>query len=142
MAVRHRALRRSRSPRKHPGPGVAAIPTTPDTFEFHLETETHTWEINELKPPKSIWRLTLVDDSGREVPAREVKLETTRTELLQVFYPYTGIFSRPWRVLFPRKLADGSDLVTPETQSLTLRIAGPAGSINMIWRFKEPPVTK
>ena len=115
---------------------VAAIPSTPDTYEFHLETETHTWEINELKPPKSIWRLTLVDDRGREVSVQEVKQQNTRTELLQAFYPYTGIFSRPWRVLFPRKLADGTELVTPETRSLTLRIAGPAGSIDLTWRVR------
>ncbi len=115
---------------------IASIPTTPDTFEFHLETETHTWEINELKPPKSIWRITLVDDRGREVAVQEVKLERTRPEMLQAFYPYTAIFSRPWRVLFPRKLTDGTELVTPETKSLTMRIAGPAGSLDMVWHLK------
>jgi hypothetical protein len=115
---------------------VGAIPSSPDTYEFHLETETHTWEINELKPPKSIWRITLVDDKGREVSVQDVKLQNTRTELLQAFYPYTGIFSRAWRVLFPRKLADGSDLVTDETKSLTMRIAGPAGTVDLTWRLK------
>ena len=115
---------------------VAAIPTDPDAYEFHVETQTHTYEVNELKPPKSIWRLSLIDDRGREIAVREVKLQNSRPELLQVFYPYNQIFSRAWRVMFPRKLPDGSDLVTPETKSLTLQIAGPAGSISLVWQLK------
>lgn len=116
---------------------ASTIPSYPDSYEFHLETQAHTWEVNELKPPKSMWRITLIDDKGREVQSSEVKLETTRPEFLQTFYPYTGIFSRPWRVLFPRVLADGTPLVGPETKTLTMRIAGPVGAIDLVWRLKE-----
>ena len=116
---------------------TASIPTAPEAWEFHLESQTHTWEINELKPPKSMWRMTLIDDRGREVAASEVKLENTRPEFLQTFYPYTGIFSRPWRVLFPRALPDGTALIGPETKSLTMRIAGPQGAVDLTWRLKD-----
>jgi hypothetical protein len=115
---------------------AATIPLDPDTYLFHVETQTHTWEVNELKPPKAIWRLSLLDDTGREALVREVKSENTRTEFLQVFYPYTQLFSKPWRVVFPKTLPDGSPLVGPETKSLTLRIAGPAGAVDVTWRLK------
>jgi hypothetical protein len=104
---------------------------------FHVETQAHTYEVTDLKPPKSIWRVTLIDDRGREVSTQTVTLDPSRPEVLQVFYPYTTIFARAWRVTFPRQLPDGSDLVGPDTKSLTLRIAGPPGSIDLIWRFKE-----
>ncbi len=115
---------------------VAGIPNAPDSYEFHVETQTHAWEINELKPPKSLWRITLIDDRGREVTASSVKLEKTRPEFLQIFYPYSNLWARPWRILFPRNLDDGTPLVTPETKTLTMRIAGPAGNVDLLWRLK------
>jgi hypothetical protein len=115
---------------------AATIPQAPDQYELHVETQTHTWEVNELHGPKSIWRVTLLDDRGREAQSTEIKLETTRPEYLQTFYPYTAIFSRPWRVLFPRVANDGTPLVGPDTKSITLRIAGPAGAIDLVWKLK------
>jgi hypothetical protein len=115
---------------------VAAIPYSSESYEFHIETQTHTWEINELKPPRSLWRVTLIDDRGREVTASLVKAEKTRPEFLQIFYPYSNLWGKPWRVLFPRVLNDGTPLVTPDTKTLTLRIAGPPGNIDLLWRLK------
>lgn len=115
---------------------AATVPNAPTSYEFHVETQTHTYEVNELKPPKSIWRMTLIDDTGREVQTTEVKLENSRPEWLQTFYPYTALFGRPWRVLFPRTLSDGTPLVSESTKALTLRIAGPAGSIDLVWQLK------
>ena len=115
---------------------AATIPWADGSYEFHLETQAHTWEVNELKPPKSMWRITLVDDRNREVQSSEVKLENTRTEFLQTFYPYTTNFSRPWRILFPRNLGDGTPLVTPETKTLTMRLAGPNGAIDLVWHLR------
>jgi len=104
---------------------------------FHLETQAHTYEMNELGSKRTIWRTTLMDDRGREVAVQAVIADPRRPEFLQTFYPYTTVFSRSWRVTFPKKLADGSDLVGPDTKSLTLRVAGPPGLIDLIWRFRQ-----
>ena len=52
------------------------------------------------------------------------------------FYPYASIFSRGWMLRFPRTRLDGSPLVGSDTKALTLRFAGPQGSVNLIWVLK------
>jgi hypothetical protein len=103
---------------------------------FHVETQSHTYELNELKPPKSVWRTTLVDDKGREVSPLGITNDNTRPEVLQAFYPYTNVFAHAWRIVFPKNLPDGSPLVTPDTKSLTMRIAGPPGHIELTWKMQ------
>jgi hypothetical protein len=112
-----------------------------DTWEFHAEIATHRYEVNDLTSQKSIWRVTLVDDQGHEVTPREVLLSKARREVEAEFYPYAGLFSRGWRIRFPRTLASGEPLVTPETKTLTLRIAGPQGSVDLLWVLKRPTPT-
>lgn len=105
-------------------------------WEFHFTTSGHTWEVNELLPTKKQWKLQLLDDKSRAVEATLVKLIRDRIEVEEKFYPLTSIFTRGWQVQFPRNLPDGSPLVTADTKSLTLRIAGPKGDIDLVWQLK------
>jgi hypothetical protein len=107
-----------------------------DSYEFHVETATHDYALNDLTSAKTIWRVTLVDDQGHEVsPTRVTGLKERRT-LDQEFYPYTGIFSRGWTLRFPRTRADGTPMVGGDTKSLTLRFAGPQGTVDLVWLLK------
>jgi hypothetical protein len=125
------------------GPGEAArtrdelMADGADTWEFHAESAMHYFELNDLTSRKTIWRVTLVDDQGREVTPREVIATKMRRELEAEFYPYAGLFSKGWRIRFPRTLASGQPLVTPDTKSLTLRIAGPRGSVDLVWVLRR-----
>ena len=107
-----------------------------DTWEFHVESQAHRWEINDFSSKKSIWRVALVDEQGREVLPKEVIATTSRRELEVEFYPYASLFSRGWTFRFPKTLPDGTPLAGPKTQSLTMRIAGPMGSIDLVWNFR------
>ncbi len=107
-----------------------------DKWEFHIESSAHRWEINDFTSRKSIWRVALVDDTGREVTAKEVVATTDRREVETEFYPYANIFSRGWTMRFPKSLPDGSPLVGPQTRNVTLRIAGPMGTIDLVWRLQ------
>jgi hypothetical protein len=106
-----------------------------DTWEFHIESSAHRWELNDFSSKKSIWRLALVDDTGREVTPKEVLSTTSRRELEMEFYPYANIFSRGWTVRFPKTLLDGTPLAGPNTKTLTLRFAGPMGVIDLAWNL-------
>jgi hypothetical protein len=107
-----------------------------DTYEFHVETATHDYVLNDLTSAKTVWRITLVDDQGHEVaPVRVTGLKERRA-LDQEFYPYTTVFSRGWTLRFPRTRADGSPVVGGDTRSLTLRFAGPQGSVDLVWALK------
>jgi hypothetical protein len=107
-----------------------------DTYEFHVETATHDYDLNDLVGTKSVWRVTLVDDQAHEVTPSEVSAIRERRRLDVEFYPYAGIFSRGWRLRFPRTRGDGSPLVGGDTKSLTLRFAGPQGSVELVWQLK------
>ena len=84
-----------------------------------------------------MWRIALVDDKGNQETTRDVKASGTRRELEAVFYPYITIFSRGWRLRFPRNRADGTPMVGPDTRSLTLRIAGPQGVVDLTWQLRD-----
>lgn len=111
-----------------------------DVWEFHIESAAHSFDVDNFIPLKKVWRVALVDDKGREVVPSEVRGEKTRREIVNEFYPergvYPGIFTRAWRIRFPRLLADGTQLVQPDTKTLTLQIAGPKGVTEMVWHLK------
>jgi hypothetical protein len=107
-----------------------------NVWEFHFNTSGHTWEVNELLPSKKQWVLQLLDDKGRAVESSFVKQVRDRIEIEQAFYPQANIFTRAWTVQFPRNLPDGTPLVTADTRSLTLRIAGPKGDMDLIWKLQ------
>ena len=107
-----------------------------DSYEFHVETVTHDYALNDLTSAKTIWRVTLIDDQAHEVVPGSVVGIKERLPLDNLFYPYTTIFSRGWVLRFPRARADGTPLVGGATRSLTLRFAGPQGSVDLVWLLK------
>ena len=107
-----------------------------DSYEFHVETATHDYALNDLTSSKTIWRLTLSDDQGHEVTPTSVAAIKERRQLDMEFYPYASEFSRGWTLRFPRARADGTPLVGGDTKSLTLRYAGPQGSVDLVWVVK------
>jgi len=107
-----------------------------DSYEFHIETATHDYALNDLTSAKTVWRLTLVDDQGHEVQPSKVTGLKERRALDEQFYPYASIFSRGWTVRFPRTRLDGSPMVGSDTKALTLRFAGPQGSVDLVWVLK------
>jgi hypothetical protein len=107
-----------------------------DVWELHVETSAHVFEIADLSPKKSVWRVSLLDDQGRALQPLSIEAVKQRPETNSAFYPYASLFSRPWTVKFPRNLADGTPLVTPDTRWLTFRFAGPQGFVDLVWLVK------
>jgi len=107
-----------------------------DSYEFHIETATHDYALNDLTSAKTVWRVTLVDDQGHEVQPSKVTGLKERRALDEEFYPYASIFSRGWTMRFPKQLTDGTPLIGPNTKNVTLRIAGPMGTIDLVWRLQ------
>jgi hypothetical protein len=104
-----------------------------DVWEFHLETATHFYVINDFTLGKGIWRVTLVNDSGQAVLPTDSRASSAKRDVDVAFYPYANIFSAGWRLRFPRALPDGTPLIRPDTKTIALRIAGPQGSCDMVW---------
>jgi len=106
-----------------------------DVWEVHLESASHTHDEDNFKPERHLWHLALVTDQGREVSASEIKIDKEKRDVATALYPHATVFSRGWRVRFPRKLADGQPLIEAGTRRLTLRIAGPHGSTDIVWQL-------
>jgi hypothetical protein len=105
-------------------------------WEVHVESATHDYNINNFSLGRTPWRIVLVDDQNREVSPTEVQSSKLRREVEVDMYPYANLFTRGWRIRFPRNRPDGTPLVGPETKHVSLRISGPAGSTDLIWTLR------
>jgi hypothetical protein len=107
-----------------------------DYYELHAQTTSHTYNVDNLALNKTLWRMALVNDAGLEVTPREVKPTKVRREVETTFFPFADIFTRGWTLRFPKTLPDGRPLIDENTRKLTLRIAGPPGSTDLVWLLK------
>ena len=78
-----------------------------DSYEFHVETATHDYALNDLTSAKTVWRLTLVDDQGHEVAADAViaRLKERRAARRASSIPTPASSRAAGRVRFPRDAA-------------------------------------
>ena len=107
-----------------------------DVWEFHLETQTHFYTINDFTQGRGIWRVTLVDDRGRALTPADARQTLLKREVDVALYPYAGIFTTGWRLRFSRALPDGQPFVDEQTRWIALRIAGPPGSCDLKWLLR------
>ena len=106
--------------------------------EFHVAATASRFEWAEfLNPKNTMWRIVLFDDRGREVEPNDkfpVKMPLTEET---AFFPYVGSFEQPFltRVLFrfPSRFPDGTPTLDPGTKHVTLRFAGPLGTLDLVW---------
>ncbi len=105
-------------------------------IEFHAEVAMHTYELSDLASKRSNWRITLIDDGGRELKPTEIREKRDRKEFTQHFYPHTNEFTRSWAFRFPNVYKDGTAFWSDATRSLTLRLAGPIGTVDLVWRSR------
>ena len=106
-----------------------------ETYEFFLATSAHYQELNDFSR-KSVWRVAFVNDQGNEVLPLTVDSLRDKRDMYAAFFPYISLFARTWRVRFPRKLPDGSQLISASTKRVTLRFSGPPGSVDLDWKLQ------
>lgn len=102
-------------------------------FFFTAATPVRRW--NDFSSANSIWRVTLVNDRGREVSPTTLQ-EVKKTPNLQALYPYLNDFALAYRVQFPRRLADGTEVMSPTDRYLTLKFASALGKTELRWELK------
>jgi hypothetical protein len=112
------------------------------TWQFHIETATHLHEDNDLTSRRTMWRMSLLDDHGRAVEPSEITTAKGKPTYMATFYANSGDFTHPWRVRFPKQAPDGAPLIGPDTKTMTLRIGGPQGSIDMVWKLQPSARTE
>lgn len=107
-----------------------------DEFTFVVVAATHDSAWNDFGQRNSHWRLALVNDSGQQVEPSKVVLRKRPNATDLAFFPHLEMFYKLYDVRFPRRGAEGQELLTPSTRRLTLRIDGALGSAELVWRLR------
>lgn len=99
--------------------------------EFILGVHANDYRYEDFAQRNSIWRLVLVTPRG-EVRPTSVRRVGRATLDLRALYPYLGTFWVAYRVKFPTVLPDGSPVIPPGTETVTLRMASTVGSADLV----------
>ena len=105
--------------------------------EFFVSVDVTDRASRDLSLPNAPWHLQLVNERGEEVHPTKVERVGRPTLADTVFFPYCGPFGMAYRILFPKKLRDGRDLLGPRPRKVTLRVAGAPGRVELIWEAPE-----
>jgi hypothetical protein len=115
----------------------AALAAARAEHEFRFSAVTGDVAWNDFASPRTVWRLSLVGSDGRELSPLSVEQDRTRPVLRSAFYPTQELFAHAYVARFPRRFADGSDLLAGGANGFTLRLAGPRGSVDLRWQLGD-----
>jgi hypothetical protein len=101
-------------------------------YEFHLTAQSTNYKWNDLEKDSSAWRATLVDALGHELSPEHIKVEKLPDVYEREFFPAKGPFTKSYSVRFAAGGEQG-DFVGLASGSILLRLASPAGRIELRW---------
>jgi len=85
------------------------------------------------KPVRSMWRVALAGDQGREVVATTIREDKRPREVLAQYFPDITEFHRAYIVTFPKATPEGAPLVTGDGSRLVLKISSAVARVEMVW---------
>lgn len=102
-----------------------------ERYEVALLVATHDRRSNDLqKGTRSTWRVVLVDESGTEIVASQIKRDRRPAVEIAAEFPNMGDFHEPYVALFPRSV----DLLRPEARRFQLKVTSYQGGVVLEWR--------
>jgi hypothetical protein len=100
-------------------------------YEFELMLTTWDRRENDLdRGKKSIWRVVLVDDQGREIEPIEIVRDRRPTYTLRAEFPAINDFDTAYVARFPRTEA----LLGEGVHALRMRLSGERGAVELVWQ--------
>lgn len=128
--VKHRAERHHLPPSEVASLTAREKADAAENYEVMLLVATYDQRLNELqKGARSVWRVALVDATGAEIVASEIKRDRRpRTEIAAEF-PQMGDFHRPYVARFPRKI----DLLRPGAGRFSLKVTSLQAGVELVW---------
>lgn len=99
---------------------------------YEVELMVTTWDRRENdldRGKKSVWRVVLVDEQGKEIEPIEVIKDRRPTFTLRSEFPALGDFAIAYVARFPRQ----PPLLGPSVRQLRLRISGERGGVEVAW---------
>jgi len=102
-------------------------------YEFHVAVQTTTDKWNDLERKNTPWRLTLVDTDGTELGPTSIQVVKLPELYESEFFPNRTEFTRSYEISFVRPGNDAPPAPGSATGRLILRVASPAGQIELVW---------
>jgi len=100
-------------------------------YEVELLLTTYERRENDLdKGKKSVWRVVLVDDAGKEIEPLEIVRDKRPGPTVHAEFPAFGDFTTPYIARFPRT----SPVLGANVKQLRLRMSGERGSVELAWQ--------
>jgi hypothetical protein len=99
---------------------------------YEVELMVTTWDRRENDldhGKKSVWRVVLVDDSGKEIEPLEIVKDKRPTFTVRSEFPALGDFAQPYIARFPRT----TPVLGPQVHAIRLRISGERGGVEVAW---------
>jgi hypothetical protein len=84
---------------------------------------------------RSMWRIVLEGDGGREVAPLSIVEDNRPRSELEHYYPDMTLFHRAWIAKFPKNASDGQPLVATGDK-LILEISSAQTGVELVWRGK------
>lgn len=99
-------------------------------YEFELLVTTWDRRENDLDHGKrSVWRVALVDDDGRELEPLEIVKDKRAPYILRAEFPAFGDFAAAYIARFPRS----TPVLGPNVRAVRLRMSSARGGVELEW---------
>jgi hypothetical protein len=100
---------------------------------YEVELMVTTWDRRENdldRGKKSVWRVVLVDEQGKEIEPLEIVKDKRPTMTVRAEYPVLGDFAVAYVARFPREAA----VLGPNAHAVKLRMSSERGGVELEWR--------
>jgi hypothetical protein len=104
-------------------------------YEVMLLVATYDPRLNDLqKGARSIWRVALVDATGAEIVASEIKRDRRPRSAIAAEFPGLGDFHEPYVARFPRTV----NLLRPDANRFSLKVTSSQVGVELVWAEQGP----
>jgi hypothetical protein len=100
---------------------------------YEIEVMVTTWDRRENdldRGKKSVWRVVLIDEAGKEIEPLEIVKDRRPSFVVRAEFPGLGEFATPYIARFPRT----TPLFGPSARQIRLRMSSPRGGLEVAWR--------
>lgn len=101
-----------------------------DYYDVQLIVATYDERENDLqKGERSVWRLALIDDQGRQVTPISIKRDRRPAEIVRAYFPAMNPLAQAYIARFPKD----AGLLREGASKFTLRMSSARGAVELVW---------
>lgn len=104
------------------------------SYDFVVTAQSNSYPWNDIEKKNSPWRVSLLDGAGHALAPDELTVERLPDLFEREFYPAKTPFTKTYSIRFNRSAVRDDGFVGERSGSITLRLAGPFGHIDLVWQ--------